>query len=158
MKGFCLNLKKLIIWKTVLMCVLIEMVGRSIRKEETVKLSEGKRKHKIIHTLHWMHIALKVMPPIHFHGNQNRSKKHNDTIWQSKFSGTKYCFSTVTPISYVFAPVVNNCLHIMLIKTRTSGGDPLFLSAYECIVDRKILPTQFIFYWPKQIEVRRHHI
>jgi len=31
-------------------------------------------------------VALKVMPPFYFHGNDNRYKKHNSGIWYSKFS------------------------------------------------------------------------
>jgi len=41
-----------------------------------------------------MYIALKVMPPIYFHGDYNRYKEHNNTIGWSKFSATKHYFST----------------------------------------------------------------
>ena len=44
-----------------------------------------------------MQASLKVMPPIYFHGNDNRYKEHSNTIWQSKFSVRKHCFWAYPP-------------------------------------------------------------
>ena len=43
------------------------------------------------------------MPPIYFHGNNNRYKEHSNSIWQSKFSTTKSHFSSQPP------PLANLC-------------------------------------------------
>ena len=37
------------------------------------------------------------MPPIHFHGNYNRYKEHNNTIQQRKFWTRKHYYSTQSP-------------------------------------------------------------
>ena len=53
---------------------------------------------------------------------------------------------------------MDKSLHAALVKICTSGGGPLFHSSYDGIVARKMLPTQSIFHWPEQMEVRRCHI
>mgnify|MGYP001853061509 CR=1 FL=1 len=69
------------------------------------------------------------MPPIYFHGNYNRYKEHNNAVWQSKFSATKYYFSAHSlPLAMLFFLLpMNKSLHAMLIKIHTSRGDPLSL-------------------------------
>ena len=49
----------------------------------------------------YMLVTPKVMPPIYFHGNNNRYKEHNNAA--SKFSATA--------ISSAFLPVMNKSLH-----------------------------------------------
>ena len=66
------------------------------------------------------------MPPICFHGNYNRYKENNNTVWQSKFSITKHYFSTLSsPLATLFH---QRCLYVALVKIYTSGDEPLLLS------------------------------
>jgi len=46
------------------------------------------------------------MLPLDFHGNYNRCKEHNNTIWYSIFSATEHYFSTYSTTSCVFPPVM----------------------------------------------------
>ena len=48
---------------------------------------------------------------------------------------------------------MNKSLHTMLVKTYTSGGDQLFHSCCGTVVPRKMLPTQSIFHWTKQMKI-----
>jgi len=92
-----------------------------------------------------IHVAPKLMPPICLHENYNRYEEHNNAIWKSKFSATKYYFLTVTIISYAFSPAneqepacyTHNNLH--------SGGAPLLTPTthhhcahIHCLVSRNV--------------------
>jgi len=96
---------------------------------------------------------MKVMPFIYFHGNYSSYEEHNNSISEGKFSATKY--NTVTSSSYAFLPAMNMSLYAALVKTCSSGGEPLFHSCYDDVVCGKTLPMQSIFHWPKQMEIRR---
>ena len=67
-------------------------------------------------------------------------------------------FDIVTTIGYALSPAMNKSLHAALVKTRTSGGGPLFHSWYDGVVARKVLPTQTMFHRPEQMEFRRRQI
>ena len=58
---------------------------------------------------------------------------------------------------YAFSAVMNKSLHATLVHICTSGGD-LFHSCCEGIIARRMFPTQFIFHWPKQMELRKCQI
>jgi len=45
-------------------------------------------------------VALKVMPPIYYLGNENRYKEHNNTKRQCKFSAKNHYFQHSHPISW----------------------------------------------------------
>jgi len=88
-----------------------------------------------------MEVDPKVMPPIYYHGNYNRYKEHNNTNWKQILSYKMLFFNIVTTIKYALLPVMNKSLHVMHVKTCSSGGDPLFHSYYDGIVARKALLT-----------------
>ena len=103
------------------------------------------------------------MPPIHFHGEYNSYKEHNNTTWQSKFSSTKhYFFNIVTTISCAFSPATYKSRHAALKNhhqlRRPTLGEPLFHICNDGISARKMLPIHSIFHWLEQMEVRRHQI
>ena len=50
---------------------------------------------------------------------------------------------------------MNKSLYTTSVKICTSRGDPLFHSCYDGVITGKMLPTQSIFHWPEQMEVRR---
>ena len=53
---------------------------------------------------------------------------------------------------------MNKSLHAALVKICTSGGGALLHSSYDDVVARNMLPMQFIFHWPEEMEVRRRQI
>ena len=65
--------------------------------------------------------ALKVMLPIYFHKNCNRKREHSNTVEWNKFT-------------YVFLSTMNKSLRLVLVKTRTSEGDPLVQSIVDNVV------------------------
>ena len=87
------------------------------------------------------------MPPVYFHGNCNRYKKHTGIVWWSKLSTTKCYFSTVAIISCALSPVVNNSLLAALVNICTSEATQC-ITAASSTVARKILPTQSNFHCP----------
>jgi hypothetical protein len=60
-------------------------------------------------------------------------------------------FDIVTTFAYGLSPAMNKRLHTALIIICTTGGGPLFHSSYDGVIAKKMLPTEFIFHWPKQI-------
>ena len=76
-----------------------------------------------------MQDALKIMPPICFHGNYNKYKKHNNTIWQI-LSYKTLLFKTITTISYAFLPGMIKSLHAVLIKICMAVQNVVCLSYY----------------------------
>ena len=67
-------------------------------------------------------------------------------------------FNIVNTISYAFSSAMNKSLHATLIKICTIRGDSLFLSYYDSIITRKMLPMQSIFHQPEMMKVRRCQI
>ena len=99
------------------------------------------------------------MPPIYFHGNNNKYKGHNNTILiEQNLCYKTFSFNTVITSSCAYLPAMNMSLHAVLIKIYTSEGEPLFHSCYDSIDARKMLVMQSIFRGPKQMEVRKHQI
>ena len=57
--------------------------------------------------LSWTVVAPKVMPPIHFHGNDNGYKGHSNTLIEQILSYKTLVFHIVTTISYAFLPAMS---------------------------------------------------
>jgi len=68
------------------------------------------------------------MPPIYSHGNYNRYKEHNRTIWQSRFSATEIFFSQQPPLAMNESSACKN-LH--------DRHDPLLHSCFDSFVARE---------------------
>ena len=83
------------------------------------------------------------MPLIYFHGNCNRCKEHNDTVWIEQILSYKAVFfHIVTTINCTFLPATRS-LHVTAVTAETLHPVP-HCAHIHCLVSRNICKHQWL--------------